>query len=190
MSEIKREKLLPVRIVETARRLLIPNGPAGAGRTGIGGVALYQQTIAEKVSCTGVGLHSGAPAQLTLHPANANTGIVFVRTDRGTPVEIPARSSEVSSTALATTLGRGAATVGTVEHLQSALYGLGIDNVRIEIDGPELPVMDGSAAPFVYLLRSAGEPPEAERAGTIWYPFHGWEGQKVSGDHHRLRLSC
>ena len=117
---------------------------------------MYQQTIAEKVSCTGVGLHSGAPTQLTLHPARANTGIVFVRTDLGDPVEIPARSAEVVSTALATTLGRGAATVGTVEHLLAALYGLCIDNVRIEIDGPELPVMDGSAAPFVYLIRSAG----------------------------------
>ena len=103
-----------------------------------------------------MGLHSGAPAQLTLHPARANSGIVFVRTDFGEPVEIPARSSEVVSTALATTLGRGDATVGTVEHLLAALFGLGIDNVRIEVDGPELPVMDGSAAPFVYLIRSAG----------------------------------
>jgi UDP-3-O-[3-hydroxymyristoyl] N-acetylglucosamine deacetylase len=117
---------------------------------------LFQQTISEKVSCTGVGLHSGSPTQLTLHPARANAGIVFVRTDLGEPVEIPARSAEVVSTALATSLGRGAATVGTVEHLLAALYGLGIDNVRIEIDGPELPVMDGSAAPFVYLIRTAG----------------------------------
>ncbi len=117
---------------------------------------MFQRTIAEKVSCTGVGLHSGAPTQLTLHPARANTGIVFVRTDLGEPVEIPAASAEVASTALATTLGRGAATVGTVEHLLAALFGLEIDNVRIEIDGPELPVMDGSSAPFVYLIRSAG----------------------------------
>ena len=117
---------------------------------------MYQQTIAEKVSCTGVGLHSGAPAQLTLFPARADSGIVFVRTDRVPPAEIPARSSEVSSTALATTLGRSAVSVGTVEHLLAALYGLGIDNVRVEIDGPELPVMDGSSAAFVYLIRSAG----------------------------------
>lgn len=117
---------------------------------------MYQQTIAEKVSCTGTGLHSGAPTQLTLHPARAGEGIVFVRTDLPTPVEIPARSNQVSSTALATTLGRGEATVATVEHLMAALYGLGIDNVRVEVDGPELPVMDGSAAPFVYLVRSAG----------------------------------
>jgi UDP-3-O-[3-hydroxymyristoyl] N-acetylglucosamine deacetylase len=117
---------------------------------------LFQRTIAEKVSCTGVGLHSGAPTQLTLHPARAGTGIVFVRTDLGEPVEVPALSAEVASTALATTLARDGATVGTVEHLLAALFGLEIDNVRIEIDGPELPVMDGSAAPFVYLIRSAG----------------------------------
>ena len=117
---------------------------------------MYQQTIAEKVSCTGIGLHSGAPTQLTLHPARAGAGVVFVRTDLATPVEIPARSNQVSSTALATTLGHGDASVGTVEHLMAALYGLGIDNVRVEVDGPELPVMDGSSAPFVYLVRSAG----------------------------------
>ena len=115
-----------------------------------------QQTIAEKVSCTGIGLHSGAPVQLTLHPARTDSGIVFVRTDLGAPVEIPARARCVSSTTFATTLGHDGAAVGTVEHLLAAIYGLGIDNVRIEIDGAELPVMDGSAAPFVYLLRSAG----------------------------------
>jgi UDP-3-O-[3-hydroxymyristoyl] N-acetylglucosamine deacetylase len=124
---------------------------------------LYQQTIAEKVSCTGIGLHSGAPVQLTLNPARADSGIVFVRTDLGAPVEIRARSAQVTSTSFATTLGRGEATVGTVEHLLAALYGLGIDNIRVEIDGPELPVMDGSAAPFVYLLRSAGIFPQREQ---------------------------
>ncbi len=117
---------------------------------------MYQQTIAEKVSCTGVGLHSGAPVQLSLHPARANTGVRLVRTDLATPIEIQARPREVASTLFATTLGRGEACVGTVEHLLAALYGLGIDNIRIEVDGPELPVMDGSAAPFVYLIRSAG----------------------------------
>jgi len=119
-----------------------------------------QHTIAEKVSCTGVGLHSGAPVQVTLTPARAGSGIVFVRSDRGEPVEIPARPEQVRSTRLATTLGQGEARVGTVEHLLAALYGLGIDNVRVEVDGPELPVMDGSAAPFVYLIRSAGIHPQ------------------------------
>lgn len=115
-----------------------------------------QRTIAEKISCTGIGLHSGAPVQLTLHPARVGSGVVFVRTDLAHPVEIPARREAVTSTRFATTLGRGDATVATVEHLLSALYSLGIDNVRIEVDGPEVPVMDGSAASFVFLIRAAG----------------------------------
>jgi UDP-3-O-[3-hydroxymyristoyl] N-acetylglucosamine deacetylase len=117
---------------------------------------LNQQTIAEKVSCTGIGLHSGAPASLTLHPARADSGVVFIRTDGDERIEIPARAAEVSSTERATTLATGSSSIGTVEHLLGALYGLGIDNVRVEVDGPEVPVLDGSAAPFVYLLRSAG----------------------------------
>jgi UDP-3-O-[3-hydroxymyristoyl] N-acetylglucosamine deacetylase len=117
---------------------------------------LGQQTIAEKVSCTGIGLHTGEPVQVTLLPARVGTGIVFVCADRSEPVEIPARAEHVRSTRLATTLARGDARIGTVEHLLAALYGLGIDNVRVEVEGPELPVMDGSAAPFAYLLRSAG----------------------------------
>ena len=124
---------------------------------------MYQQTIAEKVSCTGIGLHSGAPTQLVLHPARAGEGITFLRTDARVPALIAARSREVSSTRLATTLGRGDASVRTVEHLLAALFGLGIDNVRVEVDGPELPVMDGSAAPFVYLIRSAGVFRQRER---------------------------
>jgi UDP-3-O-[3-hydroxymyristoyl] N-acetylglucosamine deacetylase len=115
-----------------------------------------QRTIAEKISCTGIGLHSGKPVQLTLHPARAGSGVVFVRTDLPQPVEVPALHSAVTSTRLATTLGRGDATVGTVEHLLAALCGLGIDNVRVEVDGPEIPVMDGSAASFVFLIRAAG----------------------------------
>ena len=94
--------------------------------------------------------------QLSLHPARAGSGVVFVRTDLAHPVEIPARPEAVTSTRYATTLGRGDATIGTVEHLLSALYSLGIDNVRIEVDGPEVPVMDGSAASFVFLIRAAG----------------------------------
>jgi UDP-3-O-[3-hydroxymyristoyl] N-acetylglucosamine deacetylase len=115
-----------------------------------------QRTIAEKISCTGIGLHSGQPVQLTLHPARAGTGVVFARTDLPVPAEVPAVHSAVTSTRLATTLGRGEATIGTVEHLLAALCGLGIDNVRAEVDGPEIPVMDGSAASFVFLIRAAG----------------------------------
>lgn len=117
---------------------------------------MNQSTIAEKISCTGIGLHSGEPVQLTLSPARAGSGIVFVRTDLPRPVEIPARPASVTSTQYATTLGRGEATVGTVEHLLAAVYSLGVDNLRIEVDGPEVPVMDGSSASFVFLLRAAG----------------------------------
>jgi len=115
-----------------------------------------QRTIAEKISCTGIGLHSGAPVHLTLRPGRQDTGIVFLRTDSEAAVEVPARADAVSSTEFATTLGSGASAVATVEHLLAALYGLGIDNVRVELDGPELPIMDGSAASFVFLIRSAG----------------------------------
>jgi len=115
-----------------------------------------QRTIAEKISCTGIGLHSGEPVHLTLLPARAGCGVTFVRTDLAHPVEIPARPDSVTSTRYATTLGRGDATVGTVEHLLAAVYSLGIDNLRIEVHGPEIPVMDGSSASFVFLLRAAG----------------------------------
>jgi UDP-3-O-[3-hydroxymyristoyl] N-acetylglucosamine deacetylase len=117
---------------------------------------LRQRTIAEKVSCTGIGLHTGKPVQLSLHPARADSGIVFVRTDLHHPIEIPASPAALSRTHLATTLGCGDATIDTVEHLLAALYGLGVDNIRVELDGPEVPGMDGSAASFVFLLRAAG----------------------------------
>ncbi|MCI0637046.1 MAG: UDP-3-O-acyl-N-acetylglucosamine deacetylase, partial [Actinobacteria bacterium] len=117
---------------------------------------MRQRTIAEKVSCTGVGLHSGRPVHLSLHPARAGSGIVFVRTDRIHPIEIAAVPGSLRRSRLATTLGRGDATVDTVEHLLAALYGLGIDNVRVELVGAEVPAMDGSSASFVYLLRGAG----------------------------------
>jgi len=115
-----------------------------------------QRTIAEKISCTGIGLHSGAPVHLILHPARANTGVVFQRLCGAQRIEIPACPEMLASTRLATSLGRGTATIGTVEHLLAAIYALGIDNVRIEVDGSEIPVMDGSAASFVFLIRAAG----------------------------------
>jgi UDP-3-O-[3-hydroxymyristoyl] N-acetylglucosamine deacetylase len=117
---------------------------------------LNQRTIAEKISCTGIGLHTGEPVQVTLYPARTDSGVVFARTDLAHPVEIPAHRRSVASTAYHTTLGCGDATVGTVEHLLAALYSLGIDNVRVEVDGPEIPVMDGSSASFVFLIRAAG----------------------------------
>ena len=115
-----------------------------------------QQSLAEKVSCAGYGLHTGAPVQLTLHPARANAGIRFVRRMGSQTFEIPARAAAVNSTAHATSLASDGVSVGTVEHVLSALYAFGIDNARIEVDGPEVPAMDGSAADFVSLIDSAG----------------------------------
>jgi UDP-3-O-[3-hydroxymyristoyl] N-acetylglucosamine deacetylase len=117
---------------------------------------LRQRTIANEVRCCGVGLHSGSPVTLTLKPAPENHGVTFRRTDVVGSREIPAHADYVVDTSLATTLGRDGVRVGTVEHLCAALNGLGIDNLRIELDGPEVPIMDGSAAPFIFLLRSAG----------------------------------
>jgi len=140
-----------------------------------------QRTIAEKISCTGIGLHSGEPVQLTLHPARADSGIVFARTDLPRPIDVPAIHSAVTSTRLATTLGRGEATVGTVEHLLAALAGLGIDNVRVEVDGPEIPVMDGSAASFVFLIRAAGEFDQdvPRKCLTILRPLEVRDGERA-----------
>jgi UDP-3-O-[3-hydroxymyristoyl] N-acetylglucosamine deacetylase len=113
-----------------------------------------QRTVGRRVSCTGVGLHSGRPATLTLAPAPADAGVTFVRMDLG--VEIPARAEHVVDTTLSTNLGIGKARVHTVEHVLAALTGMGIDACRVEVDGPEIPIMDGSAAPFVCLVQEAG----------------------------------
>src|SRR5512146_1048990 len=113
-----------------------------------------QRTVAKRVSCTGIGLHSGHPVTLTLAPAPADAGITFVRMDLG--VEVPARNEHVVDTRLNTTVGVGPARVSTVEHVMAALQGMGIDNCRVEVDGPEMPVLDGSAAPFVVMIKEAG----------------------------------
>ncbi len=115
---------------------------------------IRQRTLAHSIRCSGIGLHSGRKIDLVLHPAEADAGISFVRSDLG--VEIPARSTFVTDTRLCTTIGRDGAHVSTVEHLLSAMAGLGIDNARIEVNGPEVPIMDGSAAPFVFLIQCAG----------------------------------
>ncbi|WP_242394340.1 UDP-3-O-acyl-N-acetylglucosamine deacetylase [Anaeromyxobacter oryzisoli] len=113
-----------------------------------------QRTVAKRVSCTGIGLHSGRPATLTLAPAAADAGITFVRMDLG--IEIPARNELVVDTMLSTSVAVGKARVSTVEHVMAALHGMGIDNCRVEVDGPEIPILDGSAAPFVCLVHEAG----------------------------------
>jgi UDP-3-O-[3-hydroxymyristoyl] N-acetylglucosamine deacetylase len=120
------------------------------------GDAFEQRTVSRAVVIEGVGLHSGTKVTLRLLPSAPNTGLAFVRVDLpGRPV-INVASELVSDTALATTLGFGVARVATVEHLLAALSGLGIDNLRMEIDGPEVPIMDGSAAPFALRISEAG----------------------------------
>jgi UDP-3-O-[3-hydroxymyristoyl] N-acetylglucosamine deacetylase len=115
-----------------------------------------QQTIRREVHIEGIGLHSGKPASVFIKPALPSTGLVFVRTDLQDPVTIPATCEFVTQTKMATTLGRGKTHISTVEHLLSALKLLGIDNAMIEVNGPEVPIMDGSAAPFCELLLEAG----------------------------------
>jgi UDP-3-O-[3-hydroxymyristoyl] N-acetylglucosamine deacetylase len=115
-----------------------------------------QRTLKTTVQATGVGLHSGEKVYLTLRPAAIDTGIVFRRVDLSQPVDIPAEAHLVNDTRLSTCLEADGARVATVEHLMSALAGLGIDNVIVELTSPELPIMDGSAGTFIFLLQSAG----------------------------------
>ncbi len=117
---------------------------------------IRQRTLRTTIRATGVGLHSGEKVYLTLRPAPVNTGIVFRRVDLDPVVEIPARAENVGDTMLSTTLVRGDVRVSTVEHILSAMAGLGIDNCYIELSAPEVPIMDGSAGPFVFLIQSAG----------------------------------
>jgi UDP-3-O-[3-hydroxymyristoyl] N-acetylglucosamine deacetylase len=115
-----------------------------------------QRTLRDAIRATGIGLHTGRKVLMVLRPAPPNTGIVFRRTDLDPPVDIPARATNVSETTLGTTLTHDGAGVSTVEHLLSALAGLGIDNAFIELTAGEVPIMDGSAGPFVFLIQSAG----------------------------------
>ena len=117
---------------------------------------LRQRTLKTLVRAAGVGLHTGRKVGLTLRPAQPDTGIVFRRTDLPEPVDLPARAHLVGETRLCSCLVSGEARVYTVEHLMSALSGLGVDNMYVDIDGPEVPIMDGSAAPFVLILQQAG----------------------------------
>lgn len=117
---------------------------------------IQQRSIKTSIRATGLGLHSGSKVLLTLRPAPPNTGIVFRRVDLSPCVEIPAKPENVLETELATSLGKGEHRISTVEHLMSAFAGLGVDNCIVEVDHAEVPVMDGSAAPFVFLLQSAG----------------------------------
>ena len=117
---------------------------------------LKQRTLKALTRAVGVGLHSGQRVELTLRPAAPNTGIVFRRVDLPVPVDIPMSAAAVSDTRMATTASSGVAKVATVEHLMSACAGLGIDNLYVDITAEEVPILDGSAASFVFLLQSAG----------------------------------
>ena len=120
----------------------------------LSGVVPAERTLGAPIGCVGVGLHSGQRVQLQFCPAPAGAGIVFRRTDLG--MDIPARFDNVSDTRLCTVLSSGGASVGTVEHVLAALAGTGVTSAVVEVDGPEVPVLDGSAAPFVFLLECAG----------------------------------
>lgn len=117
---------------------------------------LKQRTIKQLVKTVGIGLHSGTKVELTLRPAAANTGIVFRRIDLDPVVDLPASAMEVGDTRMASVLQKGAAKVSTVEHLMSACAGLGIDNLYVDLTAEEIPIMDGSASSFVFLLQQAG----------------------------------
>lgn len=118
---------------------------------------IKQRTLKRIVQATGVGLHTGKKVTLTMRPAPANTGVIYRRTDLNSPVDFPADAKSVRDTMLCTCLvNEDDVRISTVEHLNAALAGLGIDNIVIEVDAPEIPIMDGSAAPFVFLLLDAG----------------------------------
>lgn len=117
---------------------------------------LKQRTVKQRVKTVGVGLHSGTKVELTLRPAAPDTGIVFRRVDLNPPVDLPASATGVGDTRMASTLDKDGAKVSTVEHLMSACAGLGIDNLYVDISAEEIPIMDGSAASFVFLLQQAG----------------------------------
>jgi len=156
--------------------------------------SFHQRTLEKPVATRGVGLHSGAQVTLTLRPAPADHGIVFHRVDLPGSPGIPATAPFVVDTALATSLGNGVARVGTVEHLLAALSGLGIDNLRVELDGPEVPILDGSCAPFLYLVRSAGirilEEPKSFVVVKRPVVLRDGDREASLGPSDRLRIDC
>lgn len=154
---------------------------------------IKQRTLKNVIRATGVGLHTGQKVYLTLRPASVDTGIVFRRIDIKEPIEIRACPENVSDTRLSTTLERDGARVSTVEHLMSAFAGLGIDNAYVDLTAAEVPIMDGSAGPFVFLIQSAGIAEQSAPKRFIrikhkidvqendkWARFEPFEGFKVS----------
>ena len=171
---------------------------------------LAQRTLKSLTKAVGVGLHSGQRVELTLRPAAPDTGIVFRRTDLPAPVEIAVNATAVTDTRLASTISNGGVKVHTIEHLMSACAGLGLDNLYVDITAEEVPILDGSASSFVFLLQSAGialqqaprrfiqvttpvEVREGEGADTKWArldPFHGYKlSFEIDFDHRVLNSS-
>jgi len=153
---------------------------------------LKQRTLKKAIKTTGVGLHTGVRVELALLPAPVDTGIVFSRIDLPQRVRIPAVATNVGDTRLSSTLTFAGGSISTVEHLMSALAGLGIDNLQVEVAGPEVPIMDGSASPFVFLLQSAGiaeqrapkrylrvTAPIEVRDGDKWARFDPFDGFRL-----------
>jgi len=153
---------------------------------------LKQRTLKSAIKSTGVGLHTGARVDMTMRPAQPDSGIVFHRVDLPNAVDIPAYALNVGDTRLSSTIEKDGARISTVEHILSALAGLGIDNLHIDIAGPEIPIMDGSAGPFVFLLQSAGiieqdapkrylkiVSPVEVRDGDKWARFEPFDGFKL-----------
>ena len=153
---------------------------------------IRQRTLKNVIRATGVGIHTGEKVYMTLRPAAVDTGIVFRRVDLNPPVEIHARAENVGDTSLSSTLTRETIRVSTVEHLLSAMAGLGIDNAYVDLSASEVPIMDGSAGPFVFLLQSAGIEEQAKakrfirikksvtvRDGDKWARFEPFDGFKV-----------
>lgn len=154
---------------------------------------LNQRTLKNVIRATGVGLHTGKKVLVTFRPAPADKGIVFRRVDLEPVVEIPARAENVGDTSLSTSLIREGVRISTVEHLLSAFAGLGIDNAYVDLSAPEVPIMDGSAGPFVFLIQSAGFQEQSEpkrfirikksisvKDGDKWAKFEPFSGFKVS----------
>ena len=154
---------------------------------------LRQRTLKTLVSASGVGLHTGQKVRMTLRPAPADTGVVFRRIDLASPVDLPARAELVGETRLSSCLVRDGVKIYTVEHLMSALGGLGVDNVHVDLDASELPIMDGSASPFVLLIQQAGIAEQAApkrflrvvrrvevRDADKWARLEPFEGYKLS----------
>jgi UDP-3-O-[3-hydroxymyristoyl] N-acetylglucosamine deacetylase len=124
---------------------------------------LRQCTVAKEISCTGIGLHSGKKVDITIKPTPADSGIVFERVDTSPCRSVKASFDHVIATNNATTIGFNGSSVSTVEHIMAAFFGMGIDNALVQIDGEEIPIMDGSSAPFVWLLKNAGVTPQNSR---------------------------